>query len=168
MSAGKIDILLNLWAATLAQHNDEPPFKDHRDLFSTIDSTPLGGTPWTSFSMTYDGEKPDGPVPSWMEETYDIWYRDPHALVCDMLANPEFDGGFDYTPYKEFKASKDRDIDPDSDRRFYNFMSGTWAWNQAVGLGMYINHLYTHASTEYHSEGSSDPWIRVCSNHPWK
>ena len=115
MSEGNIDKLLKLWAATLAKHNNNPPFENHDDLFATIDSTSVGDAPWKSFSTTYNGEKPDGEVPSWMEEKYEIWYRDPHVLVQNMLSNLEFDGGFDYTPYREFKVSKDRDIDPDKD-----------------------------------------------------
>jgi len=41
-SAGGIDQLLNIWAATLVGTDLEPPFLDHKDLYHTIDSTPVG------------------------------------------------------------------------------------------------------------------------------
>jgi hypothetical protein len=41
-----------------------------------------------------------------------------------LLSNPDFDGEFDYVPYKEFE--------PNGDRRFQNFFSGDWVWSQAV------------------------------------
>ena len=40
MSAGNIDRLLEMWAASQLKHNDSPPFRNHKDLYSTIDSTP--------------------------------------------------------------------------------------------------------------------------------
>jgi hypothetical protein len=42
MSAGDINYLLNLWAASLAVHDDEPLFLRASDLYNTIDATPLG------------------------------------------------------------------------------------------------------------------------------
>lgn len=55
-SAGKIDSLLELWAATLAQHGDTPPFSDHQDLYNVIDSISIGGVPWESHIFTYEGQ----------------------------------------------------------------------------------------------------------------
>jgi len=62
-SAGQINTLLDLWASTLKKHNDLPPFADCRDLYKTIDNTPLGDVKWQSFSVRYTGEKPDADVP---------------------------------------------------------------------------------------------------------
>ena len=59
-----------------------------------------------------------------MDAEYDMWFRDPHTLVHNLLSNPDFDGEFDYMPYKEFE--------PNGDRRFQNFFSGDWVWSQAV------------------------------------
>jgi hypothetical protein len=75
MSAGQIDTLLDLWAATLIKHNDSPPFTGHRDLYETIDSTPLGDVPWQTFSMSYSGRRPAENVPPWMTAEYDVWFR---------------------------------------------------------------------------------------------
>jgi hypothetical protein len=52
MSAKNINMLLDHWAATLLKHHDSPPFANHSDLYETIDSTPMGGVPWQSFSLT--------------------------------------------------------------------------------------------------------------------
>lgn len=66
-------MLMHLWVATLVKHADEPLFHNHEDLDSTINSTPLGGAPWLSHSFDYQGMKLDGLIPSWMEETYEIY-----------------------------------------------------------------------------------------------
>jgi hypothetical protein len=59
MSAWIIDMLLNLWAATLLKHDDTPSFANHSDLYNTIDSTPLDDVSWQSFSLNYNGEFSD-------------------------------------------------------------------------------------------------------------
>jgi hypothetical protein len=55
MSAGNADILLQLWAASLACHGDSPPFSNHQDLYDTIDATPIGGVSWQSATLMYNG-----------------------------------------------------------------------------------------------------------------
>ena len=42
MSAGNINALLEIWAASVSKHNDTPPFSNAADLYSTIDRTTLG------------------------------------------------------------------------------------------------------------------------------
>ena len=79
--------------------------------------------------MNYKGSQPetlgpDGEVPLWTTADYDIWFCDPCLLVHEMIGNPEFKHEFEYTPYHEFSA--------DGQHRFENFMSGDWAWKQAV------------------------------------
>ncbi|KAG2029930.1 hypothetical protein BDR03DRAFT_1017733 [Suillus americanus] len=123
MSAGQIDTLLDLWAATLIQYDDSPPFASHRDLYDTIDSMPLGDVAWESFSMSYKGVKPAENVPPWMKATYEVWFCDPRLLIHNILANPDFDGEIEYTPY--------RDYDDNNQCCFKNFFSGDWAWTQA-------------------------------------
>ena len=56
MSGGDINILLELWAASLLKHNDELAFANHKDIYDTIDMTPLGDIPWQSFSVRYNGD----------------------------------------------------------------------------------------------------------------
>jgi hypothetical protein len=90
MSAGDVNILLDLWAASLLAHGDEPPFTSHKNLYNTIDTTPLGDVPWESFSVRYNGARPPSAVPSWMDSEFDVWFCNPHTLVQNMLSNPDF------------------------------------------------------------------------------
>ncbi|KAG1762208.1 hypothetical protein EDD22DRAFT_778730, partial [Suillus occidentalis] len=122
-SAKQIDTLLDLWAASLIKHDDAPPFTDHRDLYNTIDATPLGNVPWETFSMSYTGAKPLHDIPPWMDATYDVWFRDPRLLLHDMLGNPDFNGEMEYVPYRDYTAG--------DKRCFKNLFSGDWAWRQA-------------------------------------
>jgi hypothetical protein len=126
MSAGDINYILSLSTASLAAHNDTPPFSTSAHMYNTIDSTPLGDIPWQSFSLQYDGTRPAGEVPSWMDADYDVWFRDPHTLVLNLLSNPDFKLKFDYAPFQEHTA--------DGVHRFRDFMSGNWVWKQAVRL----------------------------------
>lgn len=123
MSVGNVDILLHLWAASLAPHDDSPPFLNHQDLYNTIDATSIGGVPWQSATLSYDGPLPDQPPP-WMQSEYAIWFRDPRLLFKSMLENPDFAKSFDYRPYRQY--------DTRGSRRYEHFMSADWAWNQAV------------------------------------
>ncbi|KAM6491755.1 hypothetical protein JOM56_012795 [Amanita muscaria] len=128
MSAGNIDVLMKLWEATLASCGDEPPFTTHRDLYRTIDDLSTGRTPWESFMVSYQGgdvlesTAPDLALPSWMATDHEIWYRDPRALIQDLIANPTFANEFDYIPYHDYHHGQ---------HRFGDFMSGDWAWRQA-------------------------------------
>ncbi|KIL61095.1 hypothetical protein M378DRAFT_82889, partial [Amanita muscaria Koide BX008] len=128
MSAGNIDVLMKLWGATLASYGDEPPFTTHHDLYCTIDDLSTGRTPWESFMVSYQGgdilesTAPDPAHPSWMATEHEIWYRDPRALIQDLIANPTFANEFDYIPYHDYHHGQ---------HRFGDFMSGDWAWKQA-------------------------------------
>jgi hypothetical protein len=94
MSAGDINFILQLWAASLAVHNDEPPFTNATSMYNAINSTPLAGTALESFSLQYNGDHAAGDVPSWMNAEYDVWFQDPRTLVHDLLSNPYFKDGF--------------------------------------------------------------------------
>ncbi|KZT03381.1 uncharacterized protein LAESUDRAFT_738265 [Laetiporus sulphureus 93-53] len=122
MSAGNIDILLNLWAASLVKHGDHPPFTNTTDLYHTIDATALGDVKWESFSMSYQGELPDGEVPTWMTAKSDVWFRNPLAVADRIVGNVDFDREMDYAPFREFLHGE---------RQLKDFMSGDWAWKQA-------------------------------------
>ncbi|KAG2041499.1 hypothetical protein BDR03DRAFT_932314 [Suillus americanus] len=92
-------------------------------IYSTIDAIPLGEVAWESFMMKFNEETPNPSDPGthapWMDTPYTAWFQDPHAVVCNMLANPDFKDEMDYTPYYNAK------------RQWRNIMSGDWAWNQA-------------------------------------
>ena len=132
-SAGGIDHLLNIWAATLVGTDREPPFLDHNDLYCTIDSTPLGDVKWESFTLSYSGEPPDGEVLPWMKTKHEVWFRDPRLLVHNLLANTDFAGEIDTTPYQEYDA--------DNNHRYQNFMSGNWSWKQAVRFLFFFSEI---------------------------
>ncbi|KAH7905578.1 hypothetical protein BJ138DRAFT_1118343 [Hygrophoropsis aurantiaca] len=137
MAAGQIDKLLDLWAATLIKHGEAPPFADHRDLYSTIDNTPLGDVKWQNFSINYTGEKPEQNMPPWMLQNFDVWYRDPREVIRNMLASPDYANEMDYRPFREYSTTSD-------ERQYQDFMSGDWAWNQADTIAQDPD---THGST---------------------
>lgn len=124
MSAGHIDALCKIWSATLAQHNASPSFTDHHDMYGTIDSIKHGDVPWQSFNITYTGPKPAQSVPSWMEASYDVWFRDARSVLKNILSCPDLKDDIDLTPY--------RDYDSAGVRHYENLFSGDWAWDQAV------------------------------------
>ena len=55
---------------------------------------------------------------------YTIWFRDPLLLFKNLLENPGFAGSFNYIPYQQY--------DDNAKCRYEDFMSGNWAWKQAV------------------------------------
>ena len=136
MSTRNIDILLDLWGATLLKHNDTPPYANHADLLDTIDSTPLGDVPWQTFSLNYNEDIPDD-APSWMTSSYDVWFRDPHLVVGNMIDNPDYDNQFDSAPTRAF--------DSKGNRQYQNFMSGDWGWEEAVRF-YYVVHFLSYNS----------------------
>ncbi|KAF8833396.1 hypothetical protein BDN67DRAFT_1017603 [Paxillus ammoniavirescens] len=115
MPVAQIYTLLSIWAASLLQHGGQPLFTNHQDLYNTIDSTPLGNIKWESFSIKYTGKQPITNTPPWMNDTYEVWFRDPHELVCSVLGNPNFANNMDTQPYREFEMATDQ-------HRFINFM----------------------------------------------
>lgn len=124
MPAAKIDKLLGLWGDHTAA-GGAAPFANHQDLYSAIGSTPVGDVPWQSFNLSYSGALPEsGEIPGWMEDTHEVWFRDPRELIQNLLSNTDFDGEFDYTPYQEY--------DDAGNHRYQHFFSGNWAWRQAV------------------------------------
>ncbi|KDQ05944.1 hypothetical protein BOTBODRAFT_60809 [Botryobasidium botryosum FD-172 SS1] len=124
MSGPRINELLQLWAASLLKHNDEPPFTSMEDLYETLDAIPQGDAPWHSFSASYTGPRPTGrDTPAWMLREYTIWHRNPRTVVHNMFHNGDLDGEIDYTPYQDFLANGQRD--------WKNVMSANWAWRQA-------------------------------------
>ncbi|KIO02518.1 hypothetical protein M404DRAFT_27764 [Pisolithus tinctorius Marx 270] len=59
-----------------------------------------------------------------MNAAYDIWFRDPKDVICDMLSRPDFSKDMDYRPFREYESATDK-------RQWEDFMSGDWAWTQA-------------------------------------
>jgi hypothetical protein len=122
MPGKQIDVLMDLWEVSLPPGH-EPPFTDHKGLYSVIDSTTLGDIPWQSFSVSYNGDIPDSPPP-WMTAKYNVWFCDPCEVMRSQLANPDFKSEINYAPKQVFNHS--------NKCQYKDFMSGIWAWNQAV------------------------------------
>jgi hypothetical protein len=124
MSEGNIDTLLQLWNNS----GNRLPFSGHRELLTAIDEIPVGDTPWHSFLVRYnsrlDGANHSEPQTKWMLDAHEVFYRDPRLVLHQMLANPDFKDGMDFSPYRVF--------DKDGARQYQHLMSGDWAWDQAV------------------------------------
>lgn len=125
MSGAKIDELMQLWSSTLHE-GVEPPFASHGHLYDTIDNIALGEAPWNSFTVRYSGVMPDGPPPPWMVCDYEVHFQSPLTVLRNQISNPDFSSDVDYAPQRIFG--------PDGKRIFKDFMSGDWAWNEAVHI----------------------------------
>jgi hypothetical protein len=127
MSGSHIDKLMEIWAAQQqAQYGDNepaPPFANAWDLYNVIDVTEVGDVPWQAFSIKYSGKVPAG-APNWMSASYEVWFCDPLAVMEGQIGNPDFANETDYA-LKQVLSNMNK-------RQFSDFMSGNWAWNQAV------------------------------------
>ncbi|PIL25424.1 hypothetical protein GSI_13314 [Ganoderma sinense ZZ0214-1] len=122
MSGGNIDKLLELWAASLLP--GDPPFRNHSDMYQTIDSTPLGEVRWMRFEITHDAADSCPPdAPTWMTQSYEVWYRDVREVAMNIIGNPDFKDQIDYAPFRE--------SDINGVRQLRDFMGGDWVWRQA-------------------------------------
>jgi hypothetical protein len=70
MAQARVDRLAQLLAALYP--GQDPPFADHTDLYSTIDAIQQGDVPRESFSVQYSGPLPEGEVPEWMTQKYEV------------------------------------------------------------------------------------------------
>ena len=120
MSFGNIDKLMSIWREISTDGSS--PYKDHKDILSTVDSCQSNFVPWQTAYFNYPNEKEEG-CSSWKNATYTVHYQDPCLLVKQILANPELKDCIDWSPYKEYKREN---------RLYSNFMSGEWAWKEAV------------------------------------
>jgi len=76
----------------------------------------------------YNGPKPAGIVLAWMTETYKLNIRNVLHVLEGQLADKDFDGHCDYTPYKEFNLQGNQVLS--------NLMSGEWAYGAAVSFAL--------------------------------
>ncbi|KAH9162541.1 hypothetical protein EDB89DRAFT_1860728 [Lactarius sanguifluus] len=132
MSEGDIDVLLNI----LEWSSGNVPFSGHTDLYAAIDELTVGDVPWQSFTVQYNGElSVDKTQPKWMSDMHEVFYHDPHLIVCGMLMNPDYEGGMDFGLYCAF--------DKDGTRVYEHMMGGDWAWEQVTKIAQ---DLKTHGS----------------------
>ncbi|KAL4066172.1 hypothetical protein J3A83DRAFT_4360405 [Scleroderma citrinum] len=110
MPAKKIDMLLEIWAASLLALGREPLYANHTDLYHVIDSISLA--------------RLSNNMAPWMSNTHNVWYQDPHKVIHNLLACTDFIGEMNYVPYWKYDAANDK-------RCWQDFMSGDWAWQEA-------------------------------------
>ncbi|KAF9644453.1 hypothetical protein BDM02DRAFT_3157174 [Thelephora ganbajun] len=143
LSLGKIDKLLELWAATLISHSNSPPITNHQDLHWQIDTIKLGNIQWENTRLRYEGPHPEMTrPPEWKTAQYDIWHRNPREVIKNILACPDLEGHVGYMVYQEFNGKQ---------RQYSNLMSGDWAWKQSIRLILFwqdivAEDLSTHGS----------------------
>jgi hypothetical protein len=62
-----------------------------------IDRSPYGDPRWECFKMSYQG-KEAAPRPSWMDQNYEVWFRDPHTAAQQLIRTMEMEP----SPYQEY------------------------------------------------------------------
>lgn len=80
-----------------------------------------------AFSVQFDGDNMEGSVaelPRWKTQAYEVWFRDPLKIAEGMIGNKDFAHEMDYGPKRVFCKQRRR--------QYTDFMSGNWAWTQAV------------------------------------
>lgn len=147
MSHKNINNLLDIWYSSFldADVDEYAPFANRADLLSTIDCIEVGDAPWKAFAVRYQGAIPEQNAPKWMFDEYLVCYRDPEVVIDNILSNTDFEGQIDYVPFKEYNA--------DMHRIYSNYMSGNFAYEQAVGR--------FRDCPEHHTEFSQDILGRV-------
>jgi hypothetical protein len=125
LSNGKIDDLFRIWANHARRKGGGVPYRNAKDVYKLIDAIDEGVAPWKVQDLCYTGVRGQK-CPKWQKQKYELYYRDPDAVVKHMLANPDYDGFIDYQPYQEFNAA--------GRRRYGEFMSGLFSWRQAVSF----------------------------------
>ena len=100
------------------------------NMHEKIDAMTVGEAPWEHFILKYSGPLPKGVseanIPTWMTNENDVWFHNPVTLLENLLANPDFEDEFDFTPYQECTE--------DGSHCYCDFMSGNWSWRQVVCL----------------------------------
>ena len=56
-----------------------------------MDQSNLADVSWKSFNVCYQGLEPkNGPILAWITTDTEIWFRDPHQLIHNILSSPNF------------------------------------------------------------------------------
>jgi hypothetical protein len=98
-------------------------------MLSAIDAIKVGQASWGSFEAGYTGHV-DDTSPGFLHDRWTVHTRDMREVAHMLMANPEYDGHFDYTARQEFIPDPDQ---PNAwQRQYSDVMSGEWAWNESV------------------------------------
>jgi hypothetical protein len=165
-SAADIDQALENWAGRSMHESgiDSSPFRDHKDMLRAIDAIKVGEASWSSFDAGYTGN-PDDMSAGFLRDRWTVHTRDIREVAHLMMANPEYNGHFDYTARREFVPTPGQ---PDTwERRFSDVMSGDWAWNESVGSHGSSVILWTKLPAGPDIATSRDSGMYACGRHVW-
>ncbi|KAI6141325.1 hypothetical protein BKA82DRAFT_28768 [Pisolithus tinctorius] len=109
MPAKKIDTLLEIWATSLLALCGEPLFANQKDLYRVIDSTSVGEMDKAAI---------------WLLGCSTVTMYGIKIHVKSSTMSLLAIGRIDYVPYWEYDSTNNQ-------RRWEDFMSGAWAWNEA-------------------------------------
>ncbi|KAF5353600.1 hypothetical protein D9758_013775 [Tetrapyrgos nigripes] len=149
MSAGDIDTLSQLISELMApERSDNVPFHNHREMYGLIDAIRQGEIQWESFTVKFNGDLPEdqSPLPAWKQQEYHVWFRDPLAIMEQMLANPSFKTEMDVSPKRLFKNGK---------RLYWDLMTGNWAWTQCDEIAEDKNWVFEYIDATYSKQEAS-------------
>ena len=159
MAGQKISELMDILAAFQEFTDDPddlgqgPPFANAQDLYDKIDSIDKGDVPWQAsahhfynmfnnadtddvlwqaFSVQFKGDIVDETtVPAWKTKSFEVWFCDPLKIAEGQISNKAFACEMDYRPKCVFSRG--------GRHQYSDFMSGNWAWQQAVHYMAHIN-----------------------------
>ncbi|KAK0185032.1 hypothetical protein F5146DRAFT_1144731 [Armillaria mellea] len=133
-----------LYHQTQMPAGGDSPFASTDDLYQTIDATAIGNMPWQSFTISYNGEMGVGEPPAWKTAQYEVFFHDPYVMLQNQLGNWDFANEMDFA-LKQVTNTKGKHC-------YQDFMSGNWAWKQAV----YDTFIYNMISTDTFQDHISD------------
>ncbi|KAF9487693.1 hypothetical protein BDN71DRAFT_1485273 [Pleurotus eryngii] len=119
MSASHQNELFDIVDSMMEAYGDASPFANSQDMYDHIDSACIGGVSWECLIFVPWDDLPAN-APLWKTKSYEVWYRNPDAILRNLLDNPDFNGKFDYAPYVELDAT--------GRRQWADFMSANFAW----------------------------------------
>ena len=129
-SGPSIDHALRLWAAQSAKNGyDDVPWKSVDEMYRIIDQIKQGDNPWKTVPFRYQSPLCED-APKWMTQNFLLVTRDIRRLLHEQIACTDFNGHWDYIPYREFNCK--------GDRVWTNLMSGDWAAKQAVRVLLWL------------------------------
>ncbi|RXW15125.1 hypothetical protein EST38_g10733 [Candolleomyces aberdarensis] len=97
-SESKINKALDHWrAATIAAlganscsaDTASAPWRTADELYATIDAIQVGGAPFKTVHLRYNGPMDENP-PSWQTDNFEFCLRDARLALQQQLQNPEF------------------------------------------------------------------------------
>ena len=103
-SEANINKALDMWAAMVMEFRHDVLWENTRELYKTIDDIQHGDSPWKLYHVRYQGPLPQGMLPKWMTESYDLCMQDSHNVLHHQLATSDFADKINITPYWQFDS----------------------------------------------------------------